>query len=405
MPIARSRPIRYWLTAILVANDNGVRALVLDADQHIFLGRALTPMNRIGIIGAGQLGQMLGFAGQNLDLECVFLDPSPDPPAAVVGPVLALPFDSDEGLRKLASETDVVTYEFENVSVSAIEGIADETIVYPSPASLRYAQDRLNEKRLFESLQIPVAPYRAIDSIEDLRGAVQDIGLPLVLKTRRLGYDGKGQAILRGETDLENALTALGGSKLIAEQCIPFDREVSAIGVRNVRGDVAAYPLIENQHREGILNISRAPADATGLTELANRYLETMLSHLAYVGVLTIEFFVVGDRLLANEFAPRVHNSGHWTIEGARTSQFENHLRAILDLPLGDVSPVGHAGMLNLIGSMPSQNLELAGDSAYLHDYGKQPRPGRKLGHITVVAADAAGRDRAVARLSEMLVA
>ena len=367
-------------------------------------------MNKIGIIGAGQLGQMLGFAGQKLDLEFVFLDPSPDPPAAVVGPVLALPFDSSEGLRQLASETDVVTYEFENVSVSAIEGIAAHTVVYPSPDSLRHAQDRLSEKRLFESLQIPVAPYRVIDSLEDLRGAVQDIGLPLVLKTRRLGYDGKGQTILRDEADLENALTALGGSKrggnkLIAEQWIPFEREVSAIGVRNVRGDVVVYPLIENQHREGILNISRAPADANGMSELANRYLQTMLSHLAYVGVLTIEFFVIGDRLLANEFAPRVHNSGHWTIEGARTSQFENHLRAILDLPLGDVSPVGHAGMLNLIGSMPSQDLELADDSAYLHDYGKQPRPGRKLGHITVVAADPEGRDRAVTRLSEMLVA
>ena len=362
-------------------------------------------MNRIGIIGAGQLGQMLGFAGRKLDLEFVFLDPSPDPPAAVVGPVLPLPFDSDEGLRRLAAETDVVTYEFENVSVSAIERLAVDTVVFPSSDSLRYAQDRLTEKRLFESLQIPVAPYREVDSAEDLQTVVRDVGLPLVLKTRRLGYDGKGQAILRDEAGLDNALAALGGRKLIAEQWIPFDREVSAIGVRNVRGDVAVYPLIENLHREGILNISRAPADANGLTALANRYLDKMLSHLDYVGVLTIEFFVVGEKLLANEFAPRVHNSGHWTIEGARTSQFENHLRAILDLPLGDVSPVGHAGMVNLIGSMPPQHLELVGDSAYLHDYGKQPRPGRKLGHITVVATDAAGRDRAVTRLSEMLVA
>jgi 5-(carboxyamino)imidazole ribonucleotide synthase len=362
-------------------------------------------MNRIGIIGAGQLGQMLGFAGQNLDLEFVFLDPSPNPPAAVVGPVIALPFDSDEGLRQLANATDVVTYEFENVSVSAIERIATDTVVYPSPDSLRFAQDRLSEKQLFESLRIPVAPYRAVESAQDLQRVAQDIGFPLVLKTRRLGYDGKGQTILRDEAGLDNALAGLGGNKLIAEQWIPFDREVSAIGVRNVRGDVVVYPLIENLHREGILNISRAPADANGLTALAIRYLETMLSHLAYVGVLTIEFFVVGDKLLANEFAPRVHNSGHWTIEGARTSQFENHLRAILDLPLGDVSPVGHAGMLNLIGSMPSQHLELAGDTAYLHDYGKEPRPGRKLGHITVVAADAADRDRAVTRISEMLVA
>lgn len=362
-------------------------------------------MNRIGVIGAGQLGQMLGFAGQKLDLEFVYLDPSPDPPAAAVGTVIGLPFDSDEGLRQLADSADIVTYEFENVPVGAIKQIAADVAVYPPPAALRYAQDRLDEKQLFESLQIPVAPYRVIDSQEDLQSAAKDIGLPLVLKTRRLGYDGKGQLIVRNEADIPQALTALGGSKLIAEQWVPFDREVSAIGVRNVRGDVAVYPLIENQHCAGILNISRAPAEANGLTALARRHLDEMLSRLDYVGVLTIEFFVIGDELLANEFAPRVHNSGHWTIEGASTSQFENHLRAILDLPLGDVSAVGHAAMLNLIGSMPSRDLELAGDSAFLHDYGKQPRPGRKLGHITVVERDAADRERAVTRLNEILVA
>jgi 5-(carboxyamino)imidazole ribonucleotide synthase len=362
-------------------------------------------MKKIGIIGAGQLGQMLGFAGQKLDLEFVFLDPSPDPPAAAVGPVIGLPFDSEEGLRQLAEHADVVTYEFENVPVGAIERIAADVVVYPPPAALRYAQDRLDEKQLFESLQIPVAPYRAIDSDQDLKSAANDIGLPLVLKTRRLGYDGKGQTIVKDEADLSNAMAMVDGSKLIAEQWVPFDREVSAIGVRSVRGDVAVYPLIENQHRAGILNISRAPAEANGLSELAQRHLDKILSHLDYVGVLTIEFFVVGDELLANEFAPRVHNSGHWTIEGASTSQFENHLRAILDLPLGDISVLGHSAMLNLIGSMPSQDLELEGDSAFLHDYGKKPRPGRKLGHITIVASDAAGRERAVTRLNEMLVA
>ncbi len=362
-------------------------------------------MKRIGIIGAGQLGQMLGFAGQKLDVAFVFLDPSPDPPAAVVGPVIRLPFDSDEGLRQLASDSDVITYEFENVSVSAIERVSADMVVYPPLDALRISQDRLSEKQLFESLQIPVPPYRTIDSEQDLRNAAYDIGLPLVLKTRRLGYDGKGQAVVRNEADLSNALTALGGSDLIAEQCVHFDREVSAIGVRNVRGDVLVYPLIENQHRDGILNISRAPAEANGLTARATRHLGQMLSHFDYVGVLTIEFFVVGDELLANEFAPRVHNSGHWTIEGARTSQFENHLRAILDLPLGDVSAVGHAAMLNLIGSMPFKTMELASDTTFLHDYGKSPRPGRKVGHITVVASDPADRDRTVTRISEMLVA
>lgn len=362
-------------------------------------------MTKIGIIGAGQLGQMLGFAGQELDLEFVFLDPSPDPPAAVVGPVIPLAFDSDEGLEQLVLQADVITYEFENVPVSAIERIARDTTVYPPPGALRHAQDRFNEKQLFESLQIPVAPYRCIESLEDLQDAASDLGLPLVLKTRRLGYDGKGQAIPSDESELADALAALGGRQLIAEKWIPFDREVSAIGVRNVSGEVAVYPLIENQHCAGILNISRAPIDANDLSALANRYLVQMLDRLDYVGVLTIEFFVVGDELLANEFAPRVHNSGHWTIEGAKTSQFENHLRAILDMPLGDVSATGHAAMLNLIGTMPPQTDLLECNTTFLHDYGKKPRPGRKLGHITVIARDAADRERTVTRLNEILVA
>jgi len=264
-------------------------------------------MKKIGIIGAGQLGQMLGFAGHNLDLEFVFLDPSPNPPAAAVGSVIRLPFDSEEGLRQLASETDVVTYEFENVPVNALESMPAGTVVFPPLDALRYAQDRLDEKRLFEKLQIPVPGYRPIDSQQDLQDAATDIGLPLVLKTRRLGYDGKGQSVIRHKTDIPDAFATLGGSNLIAEQWIPFDREVSAIGVRNVRGDVVMYPLIENQHRDGILNISMAPADANGLTALAGGHLGRMLDHLEYVGVLTIEFFVAGDELLANEFAPPVY--------------------------------------------------------------------------------------------------
>ena len=348
---------------------------------------------------------MLGFAGQNLDLEFVFLDPSPDPPAAIIGPVLRWPFDSAEGLRQLANEADVVTYEFENVPVGAIEGISADTLVYPPTDALRTAQDRLSEKRLFESLKIPVPPYRAIDSAQDLRNAAKDIGLPLVLKTRRLGYDGKGQAVIHEGADLAAAVAALGGGDLIAEQRVPFDRELSVIGVRNVRGDIAVYPLIENQHCGGILKLSLAPAELNDLAGLAGRYLRKMLSWLDYVGVLTIEFFAVGDALLANEYAPRVHNSGHWTIEGARTSQFENHLRAILNLPLGDVSPIGYSAMLNLIGSMPSQEVNLHSDAAWLHDYGKQPRPGRKLGHITIVAASPADREREIARVRELLIA
>jgi len=361
-------------------------------------------MKRIGIIGAGQLGQMLGQAGRALELEFVFLDPSPEPPAATVGRVQRRAFDDVAALEQLAAATDVVTYEFENVPVGAIESIASDTCVYPPPEALRFAQDRLSEKRLFEALHIPVAPYRAVDSERDLRAAAAEIGLPVVLKTRRLGYDGKGQAIIRDGSDLAGSVAALGGGNLIAEQLIAFDREVSAIGVRNVRGDVAVYPLIENQHRDGILDCSRAPLAMPRLAEVASRHLRQMLSHLEYVGVLTIEFFDVGGSLLANEYAPRVHNSGHWTIEGARTSQFENHLRAILDLPLGEVAPVGHSAMLNLIGSMPPNSIELDPEMAWLHDYGKSPRAGRKLGHITIVADNAAGREREIARVRERLI-
>ena len=362
-------------------------------------------MKRIGIIGAGQLGQMLGQAGRSLDLECVYLDPSPEPPAATTGRVLRKPFDDLAALRQLAAETDVITYEFENVPVSAIESIATATRVYPQADALRFAQDRLSEKRLFEQLQIPVAPYRAVDSEQDLHKAAAEIGLPIVLKTRRLGYDGKGQTIVRDVCNFATAVSALGGGDLIAEQFVAFEREVSAIGVRNIRGDVVVYPLIENQHRDGILDCSRAPLDLPGLAEVASRHLGRTLSHLDYVGVLTIEFFVVDGELLANEYAPRVHNSGHWTIEGARTSQFENHLRAILDLPLGEVSPVGHSAMLNLIGSMPPNSIDIDGKIAWLHDYGKSPRTGRKLGHITIVADSPVGRERELARIREMLIA
>jgi len=362
-------------------------------------------MKRIGIIGAGQLGQMLGQAGTHLNLEFEFLDPAPDPPAATVGLVHKQAFDDVTALRQLAAATDVVTYEFENVPVGAIESISADTDVYPRPNALRYAQDRLSEKRLFESLHIPVAPYRAVDSEQDLRKAATEIGLPIVLKTRRLGYDGKGQIIVRDSSEAATAVATLGGDDLIAEQLLAFEREVSAIGVRNIRGDVAMYPLIENQHCDGILDCSRAPLAIPELSGIAERYLGQMLSHLDYVGVLTIEFFDVGGELLANEYAPRVHNSGHWTIEGARTSQFENHLRAILDLPLGDVSPIGHSAMLNLIGSMPPDTLELDPAAAWLHDYGKSPREGRKLGHITIVADNPADREREIARIRGMLVA
>lgn len=357
-------------------------------------------MTTVGVIGAGQLGQMLGFAGRSLDLDFVFLDPATDPPARVTGHVIQQPFDSASALAMLAERADVLTYEFENVPVDAVEKLACKMPVFPPASALRQSQDRLLEKQLFESLHIPVPAWQAVDSLDDLQSAIRTIGCPLVLKTRRFGYDGKGQAVIRSDADAISAWQRFGGTPLIAEQCIHFDREISVIGARGMNGETALFPLVENQHQEGILRVSRAPVSCEGIEQTATRYLEDLLAHLDYVGVLALELFVVGDRVLANEFAPRVHNSGHWTIEGAATSQFENHLRAILGRPLGDPGASGHAAMINLIGTMPKDFAALTRSGFQVHDYGKKPRPGRKLGHLTTVAGSAFERER---HLSEAL--
>ncbi len=357
-------------------------------------------MTTVGIIGGGQLGQMLGFAGRALDLDFVFLEPQPNPPAAAAGTVIQGAFDSEEALATLAGRADVVTYEFENVPVSAVEWLAGRMPTLPPAEALRHAQDRLHEKELFEALDIPVPPYRAVDSEASLTTAVEAIGLPLVLKTRRWGYDGKGQAVLRTEADLEPAWRQLGDKPLLAEAFVEFERELSVIGARRADGETAVYPLVENRHREGILRVSKAPVEDDDANAAARRYLLALLGRLDYVGVLALELFQAGGRLLANEFAPRVHNSGHWTIEGAATSQFENHLRAVLGLPLGPTRALGHAAMVNLIGTFPERGRELERAGFRLHDYGKMARPGRKLGHATTVAESAGDRDR---RVSEAL--
>ena len=361
-------------------------------------------MPTVGVIGAGQLGQMLGFAGHTLGLELVFLDPSDQPPAAAAGEVLKSAYDDADGLGQLAARCDVVTYEFENVPVAAASKLSESVPVYPPPLALECAQDRIVEKKLFVELDIPVPGFQAVDSADDLRRAVDSLGLPVVLKTRRMGYDGKGQVVVRDESGIEPAVTALGGANLIAEAWVPFDREVSAIGARSVSGNVVTWPLTENIHADGILSESRAPApDAGHLTALATDYLERLLARLDYVGVLALELFVCGDSLLANEYAPRVHNSGHWTIEGAECSQFENHMRAILDMPLGATGMRGHAGMLNLIGEMPTDRQRFDTPPAHLHDYGKDPRPGRKLGHVTVVTAGDTERETTMQMLAKLL--
>ena len=348
---------------------------------------------RIGIIGAGQLGQMLGEAAHELGHECLFLDPSENPPASTVGEVIRAGFDDEAALAEIAERTDVITYEFENVPVDALRKIVDRIDVFPPLDALEQAQDRLKEKRLFEALDIPLPAFRPVDSVEDLERAAAEIGLPLVVKTRRFGYDGKGQFVLRSVDDCSKAVEQLGGRGLIAEAWVPFEFEVSVIGARSRDGDIAVWPLTENQHDNGILSISRAPLADTSLEDRAGSYVRRMLEELEYVGVLALELFVADDQLLANEFAPRVHNSGHWTIEGAETSQFANHIHAITGARPASTGAVGHAGMLNLIGEIPPAARQLDMPDATLHDYGKSPRPGRKLGHITVVTDSAASRD------------
>jgi 5-(carboxyamino)imidazole ribonucleotide synthase len=359
-------------------------------------------VTKVGIMGAGQLGLMLGQAGQSLDLEFAFLDPAADPPARTVGPVLRKAFDSKEGLAMLAG-CDVVTYEFENVPASAVESLSREAPVFPPPAALHHAQDRLEEKQLFEALRIPVPAWRAVSSRRELDEAIGAIGLPLVLKARRMGYDGKGQVVLRQARDAEAAWADLGHRPLIAEQWVSFQREVSVFGARTQDGRTALYPITENEHHKGILHVSRAPVEDAAVAAEAAGYLHKLLTHLDYVGVLALELFVVGGSVLANEFAPRVHNSGHWTIEGSATSQFENHLRAILGRPLGDTSPFGYSGMINFIGALPADAAQFSRPGYYVHDYGKAPRPGRKLGHLTIVAADAELRDEELSKALKVL--
>lgn len=354
---------------------------------------------KIGIIGAGQLGRMLALAGYPLGLRFVFLDQSADAPGAQVGRIISGAFDDANKLAELAKEVDVVTFDVENVPVSAVAPIAAEKPFLPPVKALGASQDRLDEKTLFRQLKIPTPPFMAVDSIEDLRAAVAKIGLPGVLKTRRLGYDGRGQFYLRKPADIETAWQTLGTVPLIYEGFVNFTREVSIIGVRSTRGETLFYPLSANTHSEGILRYSVAPYRSASLQKQAETYMRKLLKHLDYAGVLTIEFFVQGGKLIANEMAPRVHNSGHWTIEGAQTSQFENHVRAILGLPLGSTRPNGHSAMMNFIGSIPELGNILRVSGVHFHSYGKEPRPNRKLGHCTVNAPSPAARDRALRQL------
>src|SRR5882724_871410 len=357
----------------------------------------------VGIVGAGQLGQMLALAGYPLGLDFLLLDPAADAPAGRVAPVLHGPFTDVRLLAELSQRSEVVTFDWENISVESLRALQGTTKISPPIPALAAAQDRVSEKKLFERLKIPTTRWHAVGSRTQLTRALRDIGLPGVIKTRRLGYDGKGQAVVRTQEDAQTAWEQLGAAPLLYEELIPFDCEVSIIGARSPRGEVVIYPLNGNVHSEGILRLTRAPYGPSRWQRLAAAYLERVLTHFRYTGILTIEFFVRNGKLIANEMAPRVHNSGHWTIEGAVTSQFENHLRAILDLPLGSTRARGFSAMINLIGTMPERETVLAAGEVHLHDYGKKPRAGRKLGHCTVVEGSAAGRDRRARRLLAQL--
>jgi len=358
----------------------------------------------VGIVGGGQLARMMALAGYRLGLDFLSLDKDPCTPAAQVAPALSGSFTDPTLLDELAHRSEVVTFDWENVPLESLDRIAGRVRIAPPREAPAAARDRLNEKTLFDALRIPTNRHAAVDSEADLAAAVSRLGLPGVLKTRSLGYDGKGQFVLRKPADIAAAWARLGSNApLLYEEFVPFDYEVSIIGVRGRDGAIRTWPLNRNLHADGVLRLTRAPWRAPALEAAAVRHVRRVLKHFDYVGVLTIEFFVRRGRLLANEMAPRVHNSGHWTIEGAMTSQFENHVRAILGLPLGDTAPRGHSAMINLLGTMPPREALLAEKSLFLHDYGKEPRPGRKLGHCTLVAASAAERDRRAASLLRRL--
>jgi 5-(carboxyamino)imidazole ribonucleotide synthase len=360
---------------------------------------------RVGILGGGQLGRMIALSSYPLGIAVRLFESSDNACGGQVTELHVGEYDDQSALARFADGLDVVTYEFENVPVESARFLEQRLPVFPPPQSLEVAQDRLIEKRFFRNLGIPTADFADVSTLNDLTSAATQFGFPLVLKTRRMGYDGKGQVVIYDVSELGAAWDELSGVPLIAEAFVPFDRELSIISVRSKDGSTRFYPLVQNHHHQGILRISRAPAPAvtSSLQDIAQEFAGRALEALDYVGVLAIEFFHANRGLLANEMAPRVHNSGHWTIEGAETSQFENHLRAVADLPLGSTRPRGASIMVNIIGDVPSSKTVLCVDNAHLHFYGKSPRPGRKLGHVTLHGEDLVQLDRQLTDLEPLL--
>ena len=365
-------------------------------------------MTTVGILGGGQLARMLALSGAPLGLRFLVMDTEADACAGQFAPLLVGDYRDQQALAEFASKVDVATFDFENVPAESAEWLAARVPVFPSPRALAVAQDRLVEKTLFRNLGIPVGDFAAVATQAELEAAVARIGSACVVKTRRLGYDGKGQFRIKSPADIEAAWQALGAQAqtvgLIVEAFIPFQRELSVVAVRGRAGEFRSWPLTENWHVDGVLSASLAPAQVDeSLATQAIAYARTLADALDYVGVFALELFCKDGEWLANEMAPRVHNSGHWTIEGAETSQFENHLRAVLGLPLGDTRLLGHACMLNWIGEMPDRNAVLAEPSGHWHDYGKLPRSGRKVGHATLRADTASELSSGLRRVGKAL--
>lgn len=363
---------------------------------------------RVGVLGGGQLGRMLGLAGIPLGFRFLFLDPAADACAAAAGELLQAAFDDETAALTLARQVDVATFDFENVPASSARAVESVCPLYPGSHALGASQDRLIEKDLLSSLGAAVPAYHGVASRTELLDALDGVGFPAVLKTRRFGYDGKGQAVLRDAEDLERAWQQLGDSPLILEAFVPFEAECSLVGVRGrqdttqgtTQSTMRFWPLTRNVHAHGILALSLPGVFDDPLQREAERIMQRLMERLDYTGVLTMEFFLREGRLLVNEFAPRVHNSGHWTIDAAECSQFENHLRAIAGLPLGGTGMTRRSVMFNWIGGLPPRAAALAIDGLHWHEYGKQSRPGRKVGHATLTAPSAAALRENAERLA-----
>ena len=359
---------------------------------------------KIGVLGAGQLGRMLALSAYPLGHQMRFLALSEEDPSSLLGKTF-IHNNNPEMVSSFAESSDIVTYESENTDVTIVNEISKNTKVFPSDKSLYISQHRGREKALLDALKIPCAPYQMVNSLDDLKSAIKNIGIPSILKTATDGYDGKGQFLIKSETQIHEAWEKMAGADSILEGFINFKRELSLIAVRGIDGSLEYYPLVENSHHEGILRLTIAPAQniSASLQKKAEEYMSSILKEIKHVGVLTIELFE-SDDLLVNEIAPRVHNSGHWTIEGTQTSQFENHIRAITESPLGQTTITSKfSAMINIIGVHGPIQKVLKTKNAHLHLYNKEERTGRKLGHITLTSNSIDELNKTIESLKEYL--